>query len=241
MKIFPLCGTLQVDEDDDQTTNPDNQTATPVNTRRKRSAVHFENVWPPHSTLRIQFVSDTPKTLMEPIINAINQWQPFINLKLEFYTLHDIVPGDAVADIRITTDTEKNSSAIGTKARQVPPDRPTMYLGMRPESPYFQALVMHEFGHALGLQHEHQRRDAHIPWDYTKVYAFYKKHGFNKNFVDKQMLETFPVISSTPYDPLSIMHYPVYNETTVGDFEIPYNFEISEHDKALVGTYYYVG
>lgn len=61
-------------------------------------------------------------------------------------------------------------SEIGTYARRVDFGTPTMFLGPMPghsgelaayyEQPLAQMMVMHEFGHALGLAHEHQNPKA---------------------------------------------------------------------------------
>jgi len=37
----------------------------------------------------------------------------------------------------------------------------------------FSRTVIHEFGHALGMIHEHQHPLAAIPWDKDKVYTYY--------------------------------------------------------------------
>ena len=54
----------------------------------------------------------------------------------------------------------------------------------------YQRVVRHEFGHALGMIHEHQNPAAQgqIPWDKPKVYAYYAQQGWNKDDVDFQHL-----------------------------------------------------
>ena len=81
-----------------------------------------------------------------------------------------------------------------------------MWLGLSKGSPeYNEHLVVHEFGHALGLEHEHQRSD------------FWKKIG---PYIDTDTMKAdlpegryedykpgFDPSTSTDYDPESVMHY----------------------------------
>jgi hypothetical protein len=64
------------------------------------------------------------------------------------------------ADIRIVFGPGQGSwSYLGTQCRQVDPSEPTMNYGwLTPNAPddVLRPVVLHEFGHALGLIHEHQ-------------------------------------------------------------------------------------
>ena len=62
--------------------------------------------------------------------------------------------------LRITFDSGAgNWSFLGTLAQNVPPAQATMNLGWVLDSPdpqpFEKGLILHEFGHALGLTHEH--------------------------------------------------------------------------------------
>ena len=65
-------------------------------------------------------------------------------------------------------------------------------------------LIVHEFLHALGFEHEHQREGA-------------KKH-LDKNLeelnevIQEDMIEKSSYKPMTPYDPYSIMHYPLTDD-----------------------------
>jgi hypothetical protein len=39
----------------------------------------------------------------------------------------------------------------------------------------YNAVVLHEFGHALGFEHELQMACYEIPWDVEKVIEYYKE------------------------------------------------------------------
>lgn len=209
--------------------------------RHKRSAGYRDKFWENGRTLKIGFVDDyLDETHRQAIVDAILQWQPHIGLELVFIDGREGQPGHGQGDIRITTDSEMNYSLIGTDARSNDPWTPTMVLGIRPSHPRFTATVMHEFGHALGLEHEHQHPDADIPWDVDKVYAHYTAKGIDRTEVDEQVMNRLPRngMRTTAYDKTSIMHYPVPNELTIGDWEVGHNLALSELDKALVRSMY---
>ena len=69
-------------------------------------------------------------------------------------------------------------------------------------------LVRHEFGHALGLLHEHQRPDL---WQNIREFMDLEKmdrelgSDAERNFGEEKF---WSFDNSTKYDPESIMHYP---------------------------------
>ena len=75
---------------------------------------------------------------------------------------------------------------------------------------YKKYVVIHEFGHALGLGHEHQRSDF---WNLIKPYANITRmkkdlrvsdEGFEVNWDSDSQFKTG---KHTDYDPNSITHY----------------------------------
>ncbi|MGF6287833.1 M12 family metallopeptidase [Pseudomonas silensiensis] len=205
-------------------------------TRRKRSLINYSKLWANGRTLKIAFIDGPDNARKQKIINAAKQWLPHINLTFDF------VEG-LEGDIRIATKNNDNSSMLGTDALLIHPDWPTMNLGVKPEHEDFDVIVTHEFGHALGAMHEHQHPEANIPWDKPKVYAFYQNREMNpltKEQVDRNLFQPFDTIEAiyTPYDRKSIMHHPVANTLTLGDWEIPINRKISKKDKRLMKLLY---
>ena len=93
-----------------------------------------------------------------------------------------------------------------------------MYLNLYGKSESEQrSLVLHEFGHALGLDHEHQRSDF---WDKLEKFTIGEdkmkngnngqcakagKEHFRKKYADDG--ERFPKKVETKYDSNSITHY----------------------------------
>ena len=105
----------------------------------------------------------------------------------------------------------------------------------------FEWTLLHEFGHVLGLHHEHQHPEADIPWDLEKVYAFYKnEYNFERDRVDSDALP-LPRYSDGiygDYDPLSVMHYNIDSRLTLNNWSHPGNLKLSEKDKAAARKIY---
>ncbi len=104
-------------------------------------------------------------------------------------------------------------SMVGSQAKTVQDtSKPTIILSLKGRDLNEQKfLVMHEFGHALGLFHEHQRSDF---WKVANSLLDVRKMendnrminvNFDRDIKEKQPQDTTKM---TPeYDPDSIMHY----------------------------------
>ena len=142
------------------------------------------------------------------------------------------------AEIRISFAEEGFSwSTVGTDALTVAASKPTMNYGwLEPNTSLreYQRVVRHEFGHALGMIHEHQNPAAlgQIPWDKPKVYAYYAQQGWNKDDVDFNIFQVYSEDSTnhTAFDPTSIMEYAVPDSLTIGSYAIGWNTEFSATD-----------
>lgn len=215
--------------------NPANTGNTSGN-RQKRSVVNFSKLWANGRTLKVAFLDAPEPYHRNKIIAAARRWLPFVNLKFEFVE-------DTRGDIRIATTNNDNSSMLGTDALLIHPDHPTMNLGVKPEHADFEVIVIHEFGHALGAMHEHQHPQANIPWNKPKVYEFYQNREMNPltpQQVDHNLFAAFDTLDAifTTYDKKSIMHHPVPNSLTLGNWEVLINRRISRKDKRLMRLLY---
>ena len=91
---------------------------------------------------------------------------------------------------------------------------PTMWLDLHTggvNDDYKKHVVIHEFGHILGLTHEHQRSDF---WKLIKPFIDQKKMKKDLKLTDDQFKTDWGIDHSrnvegvsTEYDPTSIMHY----------------------------------
>ena len=101
--------------------------------------------------------------------------------------------------------------------------------------------VLHEFGHALGLLHEHQNPAGGIPWDEAAVYDHYwRTQGWDRQMTYSNVMATAKrdVTQYSAYDRASIMHYPVSAQLTGGQYSVGMNSELSGTDKMYIARLY---
>lgn len=198
--------------------------------RRARAAFEILKLWENGRRLRCRFL-DGEAAVQAKVEAIAKEWQDHANLKLEFVS-------DGAAEIRISFAEKGFSwSTMGTDALVVPAAEPTMNYGWLEADTSlreYQRVVRHEFGHALGMIHEHQNPAAQgqIPWDKPKVYAYYAQQGWSQADVDFNIFEVYAEDSTnhSAFDPTSIMQYAVPDALTVGSFAIGWNTELSPID-----------
>lgn len=148
------------------------------------------------------------------------------------------------AKIRVGFQAPSSWSYIGTDALGVPRNEPTINFGWLedslPEREYKQ-VVLHEFGHILGLIHEHQSPATKVNWNKPFVYwYFWQYHNWTKADVDRNIFQEFEE-KSTQYSTLdkdSIMGYYIPSQFTLDGQEFPQNYELSRMDKQYIGHLY---
>lgn len=206
--------------------------------QRTRAAFEVLKLWENGRTLRCRFLDGLPE--VQAKVEAIaKEWEQHANLKLEFVT-------SGTAQIRISfAEKDFSWSTVGTDALGEPAAAPTMNYGwLEPATAIreYQRVVRHEFGHALGMIHEHQNPAAQglIPWDKPKVLAHYAQQGWTAQDVEHNIFSVYAedATNHSAFDRDSIMLYAVPDALTVGSFAIGWNTAISAVDAAYMARQY---
>ncbi len=203
--------------------------------RPTRGIASPEYLWPQNSTLNISLFDMSDKA-KDYIKENINVWQPYTNLKFNFIATND-------GDIRISgkEDDSGDWSNVGTEAKYSPMDQPTMHINLvgRTAST-LNSVIRHEFGHALGLLHEHQHPDHTIQWKNKELLEETAKLGVNEADTNANILTAFERSATTTstYDQKSIMHYYVQPGLTTDNLGVAFTEELSEGDKAFMTSLY---
>jgi len=194
-------------------------------------------MWANGRTICVRFLDGDP-IIHKKVQAYAKEWSKYCNIKFDFNNSPE-------AEIRITFKEPGYFSYIGTDSLLVHKDQPTMGLplSLNTAESEFSRAVLHEFGHCIGLMHEHVSPNVDIPWDKEAVYRYYTNPihgGWSKEMVDHNVLAKLDPRTSiySEFDPKSIMQFPVPNELTIGDFEIGWNTTLSEIDKKFISQVY---
>ena len=126
------------------------------------------------------------------------------------------MPADSVgnADIRIGFEPGASWSAVGSGADKLDKTKPTLNLGWLNDNekptPEDRSTILHEFGHALGMMHEHQSpaRGEYIHLKELEVYRYYEPLLGNRATVKSQIIDTYneeKIMNMSKLDLKSIM------------------------------------
>jgi len=208
---------------------------TPESGVQDRAAGAKNKFWEPGQTLRVRFLNGST-AMQNKVFAYAEQWEAYANINFVRVT-------SGASDIRVKFGTEGNNSYVGKDNVPISPNLQTMNLNFtsNTKEDYLRGTTLHEFGHALGLNHEQQQPLANIPWNIPAVYAFYQSVGWSKQKTDFNVLNksTWESSQHTAYDSKSVMQYSVDAKLTTNGFSIPENNQLSAIDKDFIGKMYY--
>lgn len=226
--------------------------------KRLAAAFYTQKLWPKDSKIRIGFL-DTPDKItitseevlkskgkeLDPLQKQINNDQiigmikkivkeriiPLVNLDIDF------VDNPSDANVRISFDPNGGSwSLVGTDHLHKKSGA-TMNLGW-----FDVPTTIHEFGHVLGMIHEHQNpRGESILWNRQKVYEWAKvTQGWNREMTDKNILDKYDMnmINGSNFDPNSIMLYFFPADLTINNKGTHENLRLSGLDVMWMSQMY---
>lgn len=171
------------------------------------------------------------------VIQYASEWEKYANIDFQFVT------NDPTATIRVGFAASGHWSYLGTDARSIPTNQTTMNLQFSSNTSdvEIRRVATHEFGHALGMIHEHQHPNVTIPWDKPKVYSYYAAtQGWSRAQVDNNLFAKYTQAQTnfSAYDRASIMHYPVEEQLTIGNYAVGWNTDLSATDKSFIAAVY---
>lgn len=157
------------------------------------------------------FFGGSPKQHAK-VDNVIQEWTWYANITFEKST-----PKNSTATLRITFDPNNGSwSCIGTSAKDRVGPAPTINLGWIGDNDTTtereHGITLHEFGHVIGLRHEHQSqaRSSKIHLKEKETIKYYTNdQGWDKNTqLRNEVLDMYreDLLSNfSSFDPTSIM------------------------------------
>lgn len=195
---------------------------------RMRAILVKRKMWPNGQRLRVRFLGGTASQQSIARTQA-EWWTEKANLRFEF-------GADPQAEIRVAFDPGDGAwSYVGTDCRSIPLDQPTMNLGFMDGG-----TAGHEFGHAIGLGHEHQNPEGGIQWNEAVVIRAlsgppnnWTEAQIRHNVLDKYSVEQ---VIGTAFDRKSIMLYFFPGSWVTSGIGTESNEVLSETDQRFIGS-----
>ncbi|MEY2401579.1 MAG: hypothetical protein QOJ08_1690 [Ilumatobacteraceae bacterium] len=197
-------------------------------TGRTRAIIPIGKLWMNGSTLHVKFLGGTAAEQANAKEQAV-WWTAHANLTFDFNNAAD-------AEIRVTFDPNDGAwSYVGTDNRGIPANQPTMNLGFEDGG-----TAGHEFGHAIGLAHEHQNPDGGIEWNEATVIQSLSgpPNNWDDATIRHNVLEKYRAdqVQGTEFDPNSIMLYFFPGSWVKSGVGTHANSVLSDVDKSYVAS-----
>ena len=196
--------------------------------------------WTPGDVITVSFL-DGDTGVQEKVKRVAQAWTSpgMANLTLDFRKDNNTL-------IRISFKYSGSWSVIGTTCRQISDhSKPTMNFGwLTPASTddEIRRVVLHEFGHALGLIHEHQNPGGAIKWNKDAVIRDLSgpPNNWSPDVINHNMFEPYEKSETnfTALDPSSIMMYPLPSSWTLDGFSVGLNSDLSTMDRKFIRAQY---
>lgn len=203
-------------------------------TRSSKLVSFTSKLWKPGKELKVQYVSGT-EWQKGQVETFASQWTQYANIKFNFASTGtpDILVG--------FEEGGGNRSFVGTdSALLIANGEKSMNLGkMVPSNPEEKRrrAIIHEFGHALGMEHEQSSPAANIAWNKDAVYKeALANFKMNTDAVDANYfaISTGADVATTAYDPYSIMLNSFPPSWTTNGQYADLNTTLSAQDKSYI-------
>lgn len=183
--------------------------ALPVGIDPKRASFIFTNgtKWANGTNIKYMFI-EGPEAQWKVVRWAFKQWKA-LGIGLTFTETKHIDE----AMVRIGFDlTDGSWSYVGREILTVSKPNRTMNFGWDlTADAYGKTTALHEIGHTIGFQHEHQSPFAGIVWNTDAVYKEFSgpPNNWSKPMIDQNIINKMAAneLTGSNWDPASIMEY----------------------------------
>jgi len=211
---------------------------TPLGSLDEKGVISTGRKWKPGRTIRIKFLGGH-SLVRQKVERHAMEWTKHANIKFQF------VGDPEPAEVRIDFQNGGSWSLLGTDALTAPAYQSTMNFGwLEPGSdePTYSSVVLHEFGHMLGLIHEHMfPGPGGVKFNRDAAQEYYgNTQGWTPEMVQQQVLDVYREsdAATTPrIDKDSIMMYPI--PEGLANIVVGWNTRLSPMDIEFIGRHYF--
>ncbi|WP_276482619.1 M12 family metallopeptidase [Paraflavitalea pollutisoli] len=170
--------------------------------------ISASTLWANGTEITYTFVEKGTPADLNVVRKAFKTWKA-VGIGLSFREVNSVEE----ALVRIGFDHEDDSwSWVGREILDISKDEKTMNFGIDLSADAEgMSTALHEIGHTLGLQHEHQSPFAGIEWNEQAVYdqMALPPNKWDKKAVDENIIDKLPrnKLLGSDWDPKSIMQY----------------------------------
>lgn len=180
--------------------------------RRAAAIRSIQSKWVNGTVLHYSFFTaghfSVPKTQADAVRDAFAKWKA-VGIGLQFQEVSQL--SEAEVRIGYSTADGSSASAVGRDVLSVPLNEPTTVYGWDLTTPYGRGTALHELGHVIGMEHEHQNPFAGIKWHEQAVYDALARppNSWDHDTTFHNILEklTPQQVQGSTWDPDSIMEY----------------------------------